>query len=142
MIGRPLAWILLVSLGGCARAGAARAYSEPAILFLSPDSAGIEAMKARLGDDFYTVADDAMWYRAEAFSLLDSLGVEYEVMERAPLRFRVEGEPREYRWAEVGQLWFAVLYDGVREPALSFGADLRADLERFTKARDTRAGEP
>ena len=75
-------------------------------------------------------ADDEMWYRSEGYALLDSLGLRHQVVERAPMRFRVRGEPREYAWRDVDPAWFVVVYDGESEPRVTASVDLREQLRR------------
>ena len=36
-------------------------------------------MKQEMGDDFYIVADDAMYYRSHAYELLDLNEIEYKL---------------------------------------------------------------
>ena len=104
-------------------------YSGKMVLFVSPDSTGLQMLEKRLGDDFYVIADDENWYRSEAFSLLDSLKIEYKFVDRCPMRFIVDGEEREYDWKNVKADWFIILYDGKREPKVSASIDLPVDID-------------
>lgn len=104
-------------------------YDEEVVLFVGPDSTALHELKAAMSEeDFYTVADDEMWYRSEAFTLLDSLGIAYETIERRALRFEVNGEAKVYDWQDVQSLWFVVIYDGDSEPKMSHSIDLPFDL--------------
>lgn len=47
------------------------------ILFISPSDKNIEKLKMQKGDDFYTIADDANAYYANATEYLDSLKIKY-----------------------------------------------------------------
>ena len=50
--------------------------SETSVLIVNPTEEQIEEMKKEYGEeDFYTVADDASFYQANAISLIDSVGV-------------------------------------------------------------------
>lgn len=127
-------------VAGCAAAAgdppAGRVYAEPVAIFVSPDPPSLERMRARMGSGFEVSADDAMWYRAEAMTLLDSLAVRYEMADHGPMRFRVRGEEREYRWEGMEEKWFVVLYDGSSEPRATFPVDIRESLslhERGTR---------
>lgn len=134
---RMLAAALLV-LAACARTeapapAAARPdvdYAEPIVLLADPDSLAIEQMKQRMGDDFYVVADDAMWYRALALELLDSLQMPYADAPRDSASFLVDGKPALVRWADMEMAWFAIVYDGVHAPTITADADLRSVLIR------------
>lgn len=99
-------------------------YSEPIVLFVSPDSAEIHRLQQRLGDDFYVVADDAMWYRAAAIELLDSLDIPYAEVGRGAAHFRVGGMPKRINWEDTDRAWFNIVYDGNSEPVLSADIDI------------------
>lgn len=48
------------------------------VLFISPSSKDFDEMKKRMGEEnFYTIADDANFYGANAYEFLDSLNVSY-----------------------------------------------------------------
>jgi hypothetical protein len=115
-------------------------YTRPIVLVVRPDSAEVERLRRRLGDEaFHITADDAMWYQAQAFEVLDSLRVPYAIVGRGPFRFRVGGVMREYTWADTDETWFALIYDGVSEPKVSFGVDLADEVRRLRPARSPRA---
>src|SRR5688572_357302 len=110
-------------------------YSRPIVLIVRADSAEVDRLRRRLGDEaFYITADDAMWYQAQAYELLDSLRVPYATVGSGPIRFRVRGETREYTWRDADAIWFALIYDGVSEPKPSFGADLAEAVRRLRPA--------
>ena len=95
------------------------------VVFVSPDSTGIERLKTEHGEeDFYVIADDEMYYRSIAYDLLDSLGVAYTFVERRPLRFVVDGEASEYTWSDVEANWFVVVYEADKEPRITYSVDL------------------
>ncbi|MVN91371.1 hypothetical protein [Mucilaginibacter aquatilis] len=52
--------------------------SKDEVVFISPSDNSIESLKKKHGDDFYTIADDANNYFAEAANYLDSLKVSYK----------------------------------------------------------------
>jgi len=121
-------------------AGQARVpeYTRPIVLVVRPDSAQLEQLRRRLGDDaFYVTADDASFYQGMAFELLDSLRVPYEAVTGARIRFRVGGVMKEYAWG--GQpdapWWFVLLYDGEAEPRISTGVDLAAEIRAIPRLR-------
>lgn len=52
--------------------------TDKTVVGLSPDSLQIEKIKEEFGeDDFYTVADDVMWYNAKMLETIDSLNIKY-----------------------------------------------------------------
>ena len=104
-------------------------YSSPIVLFVSPDSQEISALKKRLGDDaFYVTADDAMWYRSGAYELLDSLNIPHAEVRRGAARFRIDGRTRIVSWRTVAMTWFLVVYDGKTQPRITADIDIRSVL--------------
>jgi uncharacterized protein YhfF len=62
--------------------------NERSVVGVSPDSLQIEVMKEKWGlEDFYTAADDLMWYNGQMLEVLDSLQIPYINTERR--RFRI-----------------------------------------------------
>ena len=52
--------------------------SEKTVVGISPDSIQIVEMKKEYGeDDFYTAADDVMWYNGQMLEVIDSLGIKF-----------------------------------------------------------------
>lgn len=99
------------------------------VVFVSPDSTGLERLKEKHGEEnFYVIADDEMYYRAAAYDLLDSLGLAYSFVERRTLRFEVKGEAREYTWSHVEESWFVVIYRSGQEPRVTHSIDLSEAL--------------
>lgn len=103
-------------------------YTSPVVLFVSADEAEVERVKGELGEDFWTVADDAMWYRAEAYDLVQKRGIAHEQVGRGKATFLVGGELKEFSWAEDKRPWFVVYYDGEREPRAMFDIELAEAL--------------
>lgn len=105
-------------------------YTEPIVLFVDPDSAERARLREEHGDEaFYIIADDAMWYRAEALALLDSLGVRHERVGRGQAYFRVAGERQVFDWSDVEGAWFVVVYNGRDEPRIARPIDLRGEVD-------------
>ena len=52
--------------------------TEKTVVGISPDSIQIAEMKKEYGeDDFYTVADDFMWYNGQMLEVIDSLKIQF-----------------------------------------------------------------
>ena len=142
--------VVLAALGTLAgrpagAAGQARVleYTRPIVLVVRPDSAQLAQLRRRLGDDaFYVTADDASFYQARAFEVLDSLRVPYEAVVAARIRFRVGGVMKEYTWGGADAAWFVLLYDGDAEPRISTGADLDLAAEVRAMPRLRAAAPP
>jgi hypothetical protein len=123
-----------------AAAAADDVISTRVAVFLLADSAAIAAARAAHGEeDFAVVADDMMWYRAEAWSWLEERGVPVvNYTGRPTLRFRVGGAVREFAFDAEPTIEVVVLYDADRAPlavapidvsmsAPSYFGDLPAD---------------
>lgn len=137
---RHLTLLVVVSVAACAQpsqpASRAPTYSSPVVLFVQPDSAEVARLHHGLGDEaFYTTADDAMWYQAEALALLDSLGVAHQDVRRGEARFVVGGKSRPFSWKDVDRTWFLVVYDGTSEPVIASPIDVREHVARLRARR-------
>ena len=140
---RLLAYLALAAAAACAQpADTARtrvpaaAYSAPVVLFVQPDSAEVARLHRELGDEaFYTTADDAMWYQAQAVTLLDSLWIAHADTRRGEARFVIGGRTRPFGWQDVDRTWFLVVYDGSSEPVIASAVDLREHVPRLTARR-------
>jgi hypothetical protein len=63
-------------------------FKGPCAVFVSPDSTEIDSLKKLLGeDDFYTIADDYVYYLGDAQHLLDSADITVIHTEEDTLRF-------------------------------------------------------
>ena len=93
------------------------AFTNRVMVFLLTDSTELAMLRQEYGADYEVIADDMMWYRAEAFDWAERNDVPIVVLDgRPPLRFRVEGAPRSFDFTgeEGGDV--VVLYDTDREP--------------------------
>ena len=133
---RILIWFVAALLGvaGCgppSQSVPSADYSEPIVLFVTPDSAEIHRLQQQLGDDFFVVADDAMWYRAAAIQLLDSLNIRHVDVGRGAAHFRVGGMPKLVSWEDTDRVWFNIVYDGNSEPIVSHDIDIAEAVANF-----------
>ena len=76
--------------------------STRSVFFIEATEAEIDSIRQRLSEeDFYTTADDAMWYRSEAYDYLEKLKLPVtRLVGRRPLTFLVNGEARTFDFAE------------------------------------------
>ncbi|HUG40140.1 MAG TPA: hypothetical protein VMM12_06635 [Longimicrobiales bacterium] len=119
------ALLALAVTGGCgpdpgenAPPDTVRVFDEAVIVFMTASDSAMDAARAgREEDDFYTMADDLMWYRATAQEFLEQQGVPViSLLGRRPLHFLVEGEPRRYEFTDLQTLDVVVLYQPGKEP--------------------------
>lgn len=52
------------------------------VILVSPSSLKIEKLKKKMGDDFYTIADDINFYNAKTVKFLDSLKLNTRMLTR------------------------------------------------------------
>lgn len=113
---------VLALLASCTRAEPDTAetpvYEQRVALLMLADSAAIARLRSdNTEDDFAVIADDLMWYRAEALDWLEQNGIPtVDVQGRPPVRFRVRGELHEFDYSSETLLDLIVLYDTDRPP--------------------------
>lgn len=93
-------------------------FDEPVAVFLLADSAAEDSLRAEYSeDDYAVVADDRMWYRAEAWNWLEQNGIRTVHFEGRPaLSFVVHGVATAYDFGAEPTLDLVVLYRPGREP--------------------------
>jgi hypothetical protein len=110
-------------------AGDTRHFDERVVVFVEADA--VELERARAGEsaeDWATIADDLMWYRAEAREELRRRGLPVVTLEgREPLAFVVGGRTRVVRLDTIPWLDVLVLYEPGKEPRAVATVDLSAD---------------
>jgi len=114
-------------------------YDERVAVLLLADSADIERLRAENSeDDFSVIADDLMWYRAEAIDWLETRGVPtVTVTRRDTLRFLVRGRVREFDYSSDPLLDLVVLYDHDRPPVALATVDVATEGERYFRTATT-----
>jgi len=69
-----------------------------------------------------------MWYRAQAYDLLEEAGISFAQPEVDEARFEVDGKLTRISWREVDRAWFLLLYDGRNPPVILHDIDLPSPL--------------
>ena len=142
--GRALT-LLLCALVGCGHAAdrdtGSPSFREPTVVLMWAEWPRIEALSGEHDEeDFATVADDLMWYRAEARRWFEERGIPVVEMEgRRPLSFVVDGEDRVYDFSALETLDVVVLYDRDREPVAVAPIDAPAASESYYGPLDAGA---
>ena len=87
--------------------------NENCVVFISPSSNKIDLLKKKLGNDFYTIADDINFYSANASEFLDSLKVKHiEADETTLLSFNDNsGKLTKIEAVKNKNDWYAILYN-------------------------------
>jgi hypothetical protein len=115
--------------------GAAVPFDAPVVVYLEAELGEIEkGGEGMAGEDFSVMADDLMFYRASAISMLERQPVRLvRLVGRRPLRFVVDGEPRTFAFPDRTSLDLVVLYAPGREPRALAPVDLSADPAVVTR---------
>ena len=111
--------------------------STTAVLLLA-DSAHLEGIRAQYGEEEYAVvADDMMWYRAEAITWLEDRGIALTVIEGRPdVRFRVAGVMRPFDLQGNPTADVVVLYERDREPIALAPIDVSTEAADYFTTLD------
>lgn len=119
-------------------------FTERVVVVVNRTADDIDAMRVHLDEeDFYTAADDANWYWAEAMTFLEERQYPVRQIEgRHPLYFMVAGEVRRYDLAEVELLDFFVMYDTDREPCILAAVDVSFAESYFTGVASEYGWDP
>lgn len=104
-----------------------------AAVFVSPDSLQIERMHAEMGDDFYTVADDNLYYEYEAAEFLKRKDVQVLYPKERYLKFvTFNGNPINFDTkAEAGRGWTALLFRPDSLPRIINPVDIETEFEAY-----------
>ena len=87
--------------------------TENTVVGIWPDSIEIETLKNEFGeDDFYTVADDIMWYNAKMLEKLDSLDIAYISTDSHLVRILTPKDQLEINKDTMQNKWSYFYYDG------------------------------
>lgn len=87
--------------------------NKNSIIFISPSSDKLGAMKKSMGEDFFTIADDANFYYSNAIQFLDSLNVDHNDEDETKI-FLFKDKNNNVVHIENSNkknIWYAILYD-------------------------------
>lgn len=106
---------------------------EDVVIFVSPDSDQIEAMKREMGDTaFYIVADDVMWYQSEANEFLKTKSAKVIVPDERYLRFETTGAPLFFDTrAKASAGWLIILFKKGSVPRLVHSVGIKDEYEKY-----------
>lgn len=98
-------------------------------LIVYPTDQQIEDMKKEYGeDDFYTLADDAMFYQSSASENLDSVGIQSLAMKKRYIRFKGANRSWDLDIRKKGAPeWNIILFKRDKAPKVVTGIDLTVD---------------
>ncbi len=114
--------------------------SQSAAVFFHPDSLRIKELKEERGlEDFYTIADDAMWHVAKAREFLEQQGLETIDTDNRFISFILEnGKTTTLKTESLEPIWGLILFDGKKEPFVTYPVDATYDYKRYLKQNENR----
>ncbi|MEX1258836.1 MAG: hypothetical protein WEG36_14575 [Gemmatimonadota bacterium] len=114
----PAVTLLWIGAAACGAAPETAPFEERVVVFMEATPEELEALRATVPEeDFATIADDLMFYRAEAHLFLEREGWPITTLAgRRPLEFVVSGEAKKYDFAALPALDAIVLFEPGKEP--------------------------
>ncbi|EKT3967178.1 hypothetical protein NTJ12_002260 [Flavobacterium psychrophilum] len=87
--------------------------NKNSVIFISPSSNKLEAMKKKMGKDFFTIADDANFYSANATQFLDSIKVKYSNEDETKIFSFTDKNNNlvQIKNSDKENSWYAILYN-------------------------------
>jgi hypothetical protein len=98
-------------------------FEKPIAVFIEPTDQKIEAMKKENGEDFYTIADDALYYESQATEFLEKMGFPYCFTERESHEFKIDNN-KKFSVNEKCDGWCLILWNGKDKPESANTVDL------------------
>lgn len=112
------------------------------LVFITPDSIEIDELKAKYGDDFYTIADDQNYYFLQSIDFLNDRSMPYEVTQKRFIKLKLN-----HKWNHtdhpvkeilidtdsIAHKWAVIMHDGYLPPVISTYMDLPIDFEKLNE---------
>lgn len=98
-------------------------HQKPIAVFIEPSDKEIESMKRGGEEAFYTIADDAMYYQAQALEYLEKMRYPYCFTKEEKHVFKTD-DNRQYAVNQKCGAWCLILWDGKGEPVFTYTADI------------------
>ena len=106
--------------------------AKPCVVFYQPDSLRIQKMKqAHQGDDFYIIADDAMWYKTQARDYLTQEGMKFIDANKKFISFQMEKGSKTIYTDSLEAAWGLIMFDGIRPPLTTSLVDVHIDFKLY-----------
>lgn len=104
--------------------------SESSVLVVNPTDEQIDEMMKEYGEeDFYTIADDASYYQANAISIIDSLGVKSVSAEKPYALLIGDNAPWTINLRRKGAPgWMLILFNKSKTPEIVPAIDVNREL--------------
>ncbi len=98
-------------------------HQTPVAVFIGPSDKKIESMKKKDEMGFYTIADDAMFYQAQAIEFLEKIKFPYCFTENEEHEFRTQ-DNKQYAVKEKCEGWCLILWNGKDNPVSTYTVDI------------------
>jgi hypothetical protein len=116
-------------------AAAIRLIDSTSVIVINPNEAQLKEMEEKYGEDFYTIADDASFYLAEAMMRVDSVGVKKIRISPEHNYVHLKGTTRNWLLSirkEGAPEWNVVFFDVNKEPEIVSAIDVTtAKIKEF-----------
>src|SRR5690606_6040410 len=101
-------------------------------IFVSPTNKQVEELKQKHGEDFYTIADDNLWYQNEAFELLDSMQISIVNFDKEATHLKLINLDSNEWILNLRQKdapsWNIILFDNSKTPKIVSSIDVNEEL--------------
>jgi hypothetical protein len=112
-----------------------RVIDSTAVILIRPNEAQLKEMEEKYGEDFYTIADDASFYQAEAMMRVDSVGVKKISVSPEHNYVHLKGTSRNWLLSirkEGAPEWNVVFFDVNKGPEIVSAIDVTtAKIKEF-----------
>lgn len=104
--------------------------SEASVLVVNPTDEQIEEMKRQYGEeDFFTIADDASFYQANAITLIDSMNIKKVTAEKPFALLVGENSPVTLNLRRKGAPgWMIILFNPKKTPEIVPAIDVNKEM--------------
>ncbi len=108
---------------GAAPNKCASVHQTPVAIFIGPSDKKIEALKKKDEEGFYVIADDAMYYQAQATEFLDKMKFPYCFTENEKHAFKMNAD-LQYAVNKKCETWCLILWNGKDKPVSTSTVDI------------------
>lgn len=107
--------------------------AETTAILFHPDSLLIEELKREKGlEDFYFIAEDAMWYVAQSREFLEERGIKIVDTEMKFVKFKFDnGRTTTLQTDSLEPIWGLILFNGEKQPMVTYPVDVSYDYELY-----------
>lgn len=109
-------------------------HQTPIVVFIQPSDKEIESMKKKDEEGFYIIADDAMYYQAQAMEFLEKMKFPYCFTENEKHEFKTH-DNNQYAVNDKCEAWCLILWNGKNKPVSTYTVDISMHESYLKRAR-------